>query len=139
MLRVEPEIKANYVASGAVSLAFWHVLDHGDSSVLAHRTAECAGQQDPLSFWRMHDLLFERQEQLWYVTAERMVEWATELELDIPAFQRCLTDPDVQNKVVRMDQERRTRGIRIRPSFDLNGQLIEGAVPLTTFIQLLDK
>ncbi len=139
MLQVEPEIVANYVANGDVSLSFSPVLDHGAPSLLGSRAAECAGQQSPLGFWQMHNLLFERQGQIWSANDETMVQWASELGLDGDALRSCLADPTATEKVNRLDQARRDRGIRLRPSFDLNGRLIEGALPYVQFSQLFDK
>ncbi len=137
MLRVEPEIIRSYVASGEVQLAFHHVLDHGNASVLAHRAAECAGAQDAFAFWRLHDLLFERQDQLWQADVATLAALAGEAGVDTAAFTACMEDPAIADKVTRMDQERRDRGIRLRPSFDVNGQLIEGGIPYEAFQQVL--
>lgn len=139
MLRVEPEIKTNYVANGLVSLAFSHVLDHGNASRTAHQAAECAGIQKPEAFWTMHDLLFNRQAQLWNTTPELLTGWATELGLEESAFTSCLNDAVVAEKVTQIDQARRDKGVRIRPSFDINGRLIEGALPYERFTQLFTE
>jgi protein-disulfide isomerase len=139
VLQVEPQIKTNYVAGGQVRLTFWYVADYGEPSLLAHRVVECAGRQDPLAFWQMHDLLFERQGQLWNASNDTVVQFATELGLDGEAFGLCLDDPAVGEKVTRLDQERRAQGIRTRPSFDVNGQLIPGAIPYQRFAQVLDE
>lgn len=136
MLRVEPEIKANFVAAGLVSLAFTHVLDHGDSSRLAHRAAECAGRQNPLAFWQMHDILFERQGRLWNTTTDLLVGWGEELGLDRAALATCIEDPAIAEHVESIDQDRRARGFRLRPSFEINEQRIEGAIPYQRFVQL---
>lgn len=136
MLRVEPEIKANYVADGRVSLAFSHVLDHGNASRTAHQAAECAGIQEPLAFWKMHDLLFARQAELWNPTPELLIGWAVELGLDGDAIRDCLNDSTVADRVAHLDQARRDRGGRLRPSFDINGRLIEGALPYDRFTQI---
>lgn len=136
MLRVEPEIKTNYVATGHVSLAFSHVLDHGNASRRAHQVAECAGAQAPFAFWEMHDMLFARQGELWNPTEELLVNWAVEIGLDGDVMASCLNDPTVTDQVAQIDQARRDRGVRLRPSFDLNGRLIEGALPYQRFTQL---
>lgn len=138
MLRVEPEIVQNYVANGQVQLVFWHVLDHGQSAQ-AHQAAECAGQQTPLDFWRMHDTLFERQGELWNLQNATLVAFAGELGLDTAAFESCLSDQSIIDKIARMDQERRNAGIRLHPSFDVNGQIIQGAIPYESFAQLFDR
>ena len=139
MLRVEPEILANYVAAGQVKLAFSHVLDHGDASQVAHHTAECAGAQSPLAFWQMHDLLFERQDQLWNADPATMVQFATELGLDGTALAACLADPAIVEKVERINQARQALGIRARPSFTVNDQLVQGGLAYPTFVKLLDE
>jgi protein-disulfide isomerase len=139
VLQVEPELITHYVASGQVRLAFSHVLDHGERSLLAHKTAECAGQQSPLAFWQMHNYLFEHQAELWSATADQMAQIAGELGLDSANLRACLDDPGIAEKVTRIDQARRDRAIRVRPSFDINGQLLEGAAPLATFRQVLDQ
>jgi protein-disulfide isomerase len=139
VLQVEPQLKSNYVAGGQVRLAFWYIADYGEPSLLAHKTAECAGRQEPLAFWQMHDLLFERQGQLWNASNDTAVQFATELGLDGEALRLCLDDPTISEKVTRLDQERRAQGIRTRPSFDVNGDLIQGAIPYPRFAQVLDE
>ncbi len=136
MLRVEPQIKENFVAAGRVSLAFSHVLDHGNASRMAHQAAECAGSQDPLGFWAMHDRLFSRQGELWNATTDLFVTWAVELGLDGEAMRQCIDAPATIARVTELDQARRDRGIRIRPSFELNGRLLEGALAYNRFEQL---
>jgi protein-disulfide isomerase len=138
VLRVEPEIVQKNVAAGQVQLVFWHVLDHRQSAQ-AHQGAECAGQQSPMAFWQMHDTLFERQGELWNLENSTLVTLAGELGLDTASFESCLSDQTVIDKIARMDQERRAAGIRLRPSFDVNGQIIQGAVPYDSFAQLFDR
>ena len=138
MLRVKPEIVQKYVAAGQVQLILWHVLDHGQSAQ-AHQAAECAGQQSPIAFWQMHDTLFERQGELWNLENATLVAFAGELGLDTASFESCLSDQSVIDKIARMDQERRAAGIRLRPSFDVNGQIIQGAIPYDSFAQLFDR
>ncbi len=133
MLQVEPQVIANWVAEGSVQLTFWHVLDHGDSPV-AHRAAECAGAQSPLKFWEMHDQLFARQNELWGAADRMALEIATGLGLDTAAFSACMADPAVAEKVTRMDATRRAAGIRLRPTFDINGRILPGAQPYSNLV-----
>jgi len=138
VLRVEPEIVQKNVAAGQVQLVFWHVLDHRQSAQ-AHQAAECAGQQSPLAFWQMHDTLFERQGELWNLENSTLVAFAGGLGLDTASFESCLSDQTVIDTIARMNQERRAAGIRLRPSFDVNGQIIQGAIPYDSFAQLFDR
>jgi protein-disulfide isomerase len=137
VLRVEPQIIADYVANGRVQLSYWHVLDHSASPVV-HQAAECAGLQAPIKFWEMHDRLFARQNELFSGNKETLANIAAEVELDVPAFTTCLADPDVAAKVARMDQERRADGIRLRPTFDVNGRLLPGAQPYANLVAVFD-
>jgi protein-disulfide isomerase len=139
VLRTEPEIVTNYVANGTVALSFHHLLDLGSGSRSASIAAECAGAQDPLGFWRMRQLLFERQGEIRNATPESYAGWASEIGLDGDALGSCLADPAVGEKVDRMDAERTEVGIRQRPTFDINGQLYAGALPWTQLQPLLDE
>jgi protein-disulfide isomerase len=107
--------------------------------MLAHHAAECAGAQDPLAFWRLHDVLFERQSELWQADVAKLTDIASELGLDAGAFSACMDDGAVAEKVSRMDQDRRDRGIRLRPSFEVNERRIEGAIPYTVFQQVFQE
>jgi protein-disulfide isomerase len=138
-MRVEPEIIAQYVTAGNVRLAFHPVLDLGAASLSASTAAECAGQQQPLGFWSMHDALFERQSDLfgnpdvaWYA------EIASSLGLDGATLTACMQSPAAAEKVTRLDQQRRDAGIRQRPSFDVGDRRIEGGLPFAQFQQVLD-
>lgn len=87
----------------------------------------------------MHGLLFERQGELWSATPDLMVQFATELNLDGAQLRTCLDDPAIVETINRQVQVRNELGIRRRPSFAINGQIVEGAVPYTVFAQVLDE
>ena len=57
------------------------------------------------------------------------VQLAGELDLDTDALLACINDPATQEKIARMDQSRRDAGVRLRPTFSINDEMIEGAVP----------
>ncbi len=138
MLRVEPEIVANYVATGKVRLVFWHVLDHRPS-LLASQAAECAGAQAPIKFWEMHTLLYDRQPALWSADKDTLTTFASELGLDTTTFRSCLDSETVVEKLQRLDQQRRSEGIRLRPSFNINGRVYPGAQPYSNFVQVFEE
>ena len=136
MLRVEPELLTTYVATGQVKLAYHHVLDHGNSAML-HQAAECAGEQEPLAFWQMHDVLFENQSSLFRADSAAVAALATGIGLDGAALQACVDSGRYAEKVQRMDTARRDAGIRLRPSFDINGQVFAGAQPFPNFVAVI--
>ena len=86
----------------------------------------------------MHELLFQRQDQLWTADSDSMVSFAKEIGLDGEALDNCLDDPDIVAKIARMVESRNSLGIRSRPSFSVNGKIIQGSLGYQTFAQLLD-
>ena len=138
MLRVEPELIAAYVSDGTLRLAFHHWMDGSSATLLAHSAAECAGAQQPPAFWQMHDLIFARQGDLWGATGEVYSAMAGELGLEAAAFNQCMADPAIADKLARMDGERRSMNLRGRPSFLINDQLVEGAAPLAALAAVID-
>lgn len=140
MLRTEPTLIEEYVRTGQVKLQFWHILDHGNASVQASVAAECAGQQ--AAFWRMHDALFENQDQLWDAKLETHVDLAAALGLDTDAFRQCMGG-DGKDKVVAIDQQVKARGVHLRPTFDIStiagaSQRLQGSPPIDQWRKLLD-
>jgi protein-disulfide isomerase len=133
----EPALKENYIQQGQVQLVFNPMLDHGDRSLQAHQAAECAGEQE--QFWAMHDLIFERQRELFGGDIrESLKGMAAELGLDSEQFNRCLDEQRYSELVQSQDERRRQLGIRTRPTFDINGQLIVGAQPFDVFQSVLE-
>ncbi|MCO6450302.1 MAG: thioredoxin domain-containing protein [Caldilineales bacterium] len=125
-----------YVRNGIARLQFWHILDHADTSVQASAAAECAGEQG--AFWRMHDALFENQNDLWGGDVQTHVVLATNLGLDAEAFRLCMETGKKQQRAREIDNQVKAAGVRIRPSFDVNGQRIQGSPPLDQWRELLD-
>ncbi len=137
MLRVQPQLIDTFVASGEVKLAFLHLLDHGGSSELASMASECAGAQDPGAFWVMHTHLFANQRALFGATADTYIGFAGELGLDAAAFGTCLNEGTYLEKVQAMDAIGKSAGIRQRPSFLINDQLVAGGVPFDAFTTII--
>ncbi len=137
MLRVEPRLIETFVATGEVKLAFLHILDHGGSSELASMSAECAGAQNPVAFWDMHDHMFANQRALFSATTDTYIGFAGDLGLDQAAFGACLNEETYLDKVRSMDDMRRSQGIRRRPSFLINDQVVAGGIPFEAFVTLI--
>ena len=134
MLRVEPLLIENYVAAGTVNLRFNHVLDHGAASERASAAAECAGQQDPYSFWTMHNLLFENISSLFSAQVNNYIGYADSLGLDTDAFGSCMADPAVLDKIRALhDYRTHELNIRRRPGFLINDSIYQGGLPFDAF------
>jgi len=139
VLGTEPDIVANYVASGKVQIVFWPVLNHGDPSVYSTLTAVCVGQQDPALFWDIHRYLFQNQDDLWGANRDYYVKAAVGVGADQAAFEACYDGPDGLAEVMALDALRRERGIYSQPTFDINGNIFAGAASYGTFAQVFDN
>ena len=96
--------------------------------------ARCAGAQG--KFWEMHDLLFKDQSGL---TAENYKKWATELKLNLKAFDQCLADPEIFAAVQEDLKAGSAVGVNGTPAFFVNGVSLSGAQPLEAFVAVIDQ
>lgn len=135
-----PVVQEEFIATGKV---FWKyvpvMLGIFPNDEEAARAAECAAEQD--AFWEMHDHLFAEQES-W--TSERDADelfaaYAAELELDGPAFQRCYDENQVAERIERANDVAGQLGVRATPTFVINGERIQGALPPADFREILEK
>ncbi|NJN98505.1 MAG: thioredoxin domain-containing protein [Anaerolineales bacterium] len=132
MLGTEPQLEQSYVKSGQVKLVFNPMIDLGQGSRQAHMAATCAGEQG--MFWPMHDLLFKHQNALYGSdVAQVSKDLAAQLPLDAAQFNTCIDEEHTADLVQSQDDRRRQLGIRARPTFDVNGQLIVGGQPFEVF------
>jgi protein-disulfide isomerase len=83
--------------------------------------SECAHRQG--QFWPMHDKMFENQQAL---TRENFEEWASEIGLDVAAFQACLDDEAVAERVDADMAMGEKAGVGGTPSFFINGVQHQG-------------
>lgn len=138
MLGTKPEIVTNYVETGRIKLVFWPVLNHGDPSLYSTLTAECAGQQDPALFWKMHEHLFTNQVDLWQADRNYFVKAAVSIGADQATFEACYDGPTGIATVLELDAIRRQRGIFNQPTFDINGEIFVGAQPYEVFAAVFE-
>lgn len=91
----------------------------------------------------MHGLLYENQGALWGAGTAVFNDFASQLNLDVERFQACMDSGEMQERVKRIDQEVKSRGVRVRPTFDLivDGQEVQrlpGSPTLDQWRQVLD-
>jgi protein-disulfide isomerase len=136
-----PQLEQDYIKSGKVR---WVFINFPLTSVHRHASAAaelalCAGKQQ--AFWRVHDLLFTHQES-WAPLKEVgpfFVSLADSARLSKPTLLTCLESPDTR-KSVEADAEGAARsGARSTPTFYIEGGLLEGALPIGVFRQVLDS
>lgn len=136
-METEPKIVEAYVKTGRVKLIFRHILDFGSQSLLASQAAECAGDQG--KFWVMHGLLYERQDAVFGANAGVYKGWAaSDLKLDNQAFSACLDGGKYKSKVEGQHAAAKAAGIRLRPTFEINGKRYFGALAFEEFQKIFD-
>jgi protein-disulfide isomerase len=137
--QTEPEIEQEYVQTGKVFFKYvpfvMGMFPNGDEAAHA---SECAAEQG--KFWPMHDALYANQAE--WKKARNPVSaferYAKGIGLDVPRFAKCYAVPDVDPGTMRANVAAGKLGVRVTPSFVVNGKAVEGALPLPQFRQLLD-
>jgi protein-disulfide isomerase len=136
-----PDLERSYIKRGKVRWVFinFPLTDVHKHAAAAAQLALCAAQQK--GFWKIHDLLFQYQE-VWAPLKEAgpfFVSLADSARLSKPAMLACLEAPETL-EAVQADAEGAARsGAGSTPTFYIEGGLLEGAVPLTVFQQVLDS
>jgi protein-disulfide isomerase len=137
-LETYPELHREFVATGKVRWTYvpfvMGTFPNGDE---AARAAECAGEQD--EFWAMHDHLFARQRE-WKGSrdaASLFARYADGLSLDLAGFTSCYRENRRGRRLDLHNYVADALRVRATPSFFINGRLVEGALPIEAFREIL--
>lgn len=138
-----PRIVDEYVRTGQVYFIYRHfpVVDQRDPRQESHAAAAaavCAGREN--RFWDYHDMLFANQtgENIGNYTERRLQSMAERLDLDMGAFNACLTSADAQAAVTADATLAVQSGLNSTPSFLINGIPVIGAQPYEVFQQAIE-
>ena len=136
-----PGLERSYITTGKVRWVFinFPLTDIHPHAAAAAQLALCAAKQN--GFWRVHDLLFQHQD-TWAPLKEAgpfFVSLADSAGLSKQALVTCLEAPETL-QAVQADAEGAARsGAGSTPTFYIEGGLLEGAVPLSVFRQVLES
>lgn len=140
-LEVLPKLREAYIDSGQMLYVLhpWY-SEAGSPSALAAIAADCAGQQG--SYWEMHDLLFEEQQD--WLSAEDpaslMTDYARALNLDAGAFQDCQGSDETALHVMAGKVVAALYGVPAAPVFLFNnGQGQQGSPTFEEFQSIIDS
>jgi protein-disulfide isomerase len=106
---------------------------HADAS-LAHQAALAAGAQG--NFWEMHDRIFAKQRAIKH---DDLVQAARDLGLDVPRFIDDIDSGRFKAAVEEDKAEGARLGVQATPTFFINGEEIEGALPVAKFREIVDR
>jgi protein-disulfide isomerase len=94
---------------------------------------ECA--QDQGKFWELHDKIFANQDKL-----KEIKKLALEIEgLDMKKFNQCLDSNKYQEEVKQDYEDGVSAGVDGTPTFFINNELVNGAVPRAKMVEVIEK
>ena len=106
------------VRTGIAKITYRHRIRFGPISTRVALATECAADQD--AFWPFHDQLFElRRNEV--TIDEFLMEIATDLSLDVPAFTGCLQDDVHLARIMEDETLAAEFGILGTPTIFVNG------------------
>ncbi len=137
---VYPQLAAEFVRTGIVrwrSVPFvLGIFQGGDG---AARAAECAAEQGEARFAAMSDRLYAAQD-AWTGASDQLPVFrslAAAAGLDPARFAACYASQAPRDRVQAANDLADRMGVNATPTFFINGQRIEGALPLQEFQQVI--
>jgi len=134
----EPKLIDEYIKTGKVRFVYRDFAFLGLESVRSAEAAECANDQG--KFWEFHNFLYNHQagENQGGFADVKLKGFASELGLDTTAFNSCFDAEKYKDEVAQDLQGGRDAGVGATPSFFVDDQLIQGALPLAQFEQVIN-
>ena len=108
-----------------------------DYSMNLAMAAQCAGEQG--KFWAMHDKLFQNQSAELGATAQDLGNLAQQVGVEMASFADCYNSKKYLDKIKQNFQDSENLNVAGTPTWFVNGQKIEGNVPLADWQALLNK
>ncbi len=137
-----PALATQFVETGKVRWRFVpFVLGIFPNAGEAMRAATCAAEQGEGAFWKMSASLFRNQD-AWKDAGdpEKLLRgYAVAAGADADAWNACYTSQRAQDLVKAANALAARSGVRSTPSFFIDGKLVQGALPLAAFRQILEQ
>ena len=142
--QVFPRLKSEYIDTGLVRFVHKDLpLPFHPHALPAAAAARCAGEQN--RYWDLYAALFDQQNCL---SCKGVLTIAAEEQLDTAALQTCMERKATVAVINANSSEASLHNISATPTFvigpsqsdgSLDGQVIEGAMPWSTFKSTIDK
>jgi protein-disulfide isomerase len=119
LLPKHPEVRLVYKDFPLTTIHPW--------AMTASIAGQCARQQNPVSFWKIHDIIFDAQDvitpsNVW----DKMSDFAIQLGLNVETFRACLANPETTHEIEKSMTEGRDLNITGTPTIFVNGRRIVG-------------
>jgi protein-disulfide isomerase len=134
-------LEQEYISPGKVRWVFvnFPLTSVHANAVAAAGTALCAARQD--AFWPVHDLLYAYQG-TWAPLKEPgpfLLSLADSAGISKPKLLECVKSPATVSEIRYEAEGAERAGATSTPTFYIEGGLLEGALPLPVFRQVLDS
>jgi protein-disulfide isomerase len=135
----EQQIYDQYVKTGKLRFGYIHFTFLGEESLWAAEASECANDQN--AFWKFHDYLFAHQsgENRGAFTKDNLKKFAVTLNLNADEFNQCLDSDKYTDLVKSQTSMAQNLGVSSTPTMVINGKVLLGAQPFSTFQQVIDS
>ncbi len=131
-----PSIKKNYIDTGKVKFVYMNFpLGFHKNAQKAAEASECAFKFDSTKFWKYKETLFKNQQAL---DVKSLKKYAKDLGFDSTKFDACLDNNDMKTEVEADFKAGTGYGVSGTPAFFVNGQLLEGALPFSSFKSVIE-
>jgi protein-disulfide isomerase len=132
------QLAPQYIDTGKVKLVYHNFPIIGPESETAAQAAACAGDQN--KFWAYANYLFTHQngENAGAFSSNALKHFAAQLGLNQSAFNTCLDSGKYSATVHQQALAGQQRGVTVTPTFFINGQKYEGALPYAQMAALID-
>ena len=133
------QLAERYIDTGKAKVVYHNFAFIGQESEWAAQAAECANDQG--KFWEYASYLFDHQtgENVGAFSKDNLKKFASDVKLDTATFNACFDNNKYANLIQQEKAEAQGRNIRATPSFYINGQFIEGLLPIDTFAATIDS
>ncbi len=135
-----PALEEEYIDPGTIRWRFVPVVFGFPGGQLMGSAAVCAAEQGgPEAFWRVHDILYARQQAFrGEGVRPQLLDWLAEAGLDRAALDACLDAPSTAATLRAHTERARDWYVRGTPTFVVNGVPMAGAAPTDFFRQVFE-
>ncbi len=119
LLPQHPEIRLVYKNYPLTDLHPW--------AMTAAIAGQCAYQQNPDTFWKLHDAIFDAQDvispsNVW----DKMIDLAGQFGLNMDTFRSCMADPNIPKIINKTQEEGHSVTVTATPTTFVNGRRVVG-------------
>lgn len=132
----KPELVREYVETGVLRMEWRDYPVMGEHSPLAAAAARAAGLQG--RYWEFNTAVYTLEPGT-PPTLDKLLPIAQDLGLDVEKFRADLATDQIAQAIQADYDEGRALGVNSTPTFFINGTLVQGALPLEQFEQVIDQ